>query len=287
MRIEPSPFYFFLAVFCILIFTAGCSTMQGYPERSENDESELASLQNYFKPETISACNNKSPEEDKCLCRDNIVYARVRAIDIHFNRFLQAATKENIQLNVGVDWVVLGLGGAGAVISNSNTQSILAAISGGLTGAKGSIDKNVYFEKTMPVLLSKMIALRKSVLVIIYQGLELDTSRYPLIRALNDIDDYYNAGTIPGAIIGITATAGATIEKAEKDIKEILVGKYFKSDEGSRIESFWKADKNNETNLTGWISKNIQPPLPSIPFFIYSHKYQQERKKIIDELKIQ
>ncbi|MEW6417520.1 MAG: hypothetical protein AB1480_05285 [Nitrospirota bacterium] len=275
-----------LLLFCLLLFAAGCSTMQGYPDRSDNYESELSALSEYFKPETISECIKKTSENEKRLCRDNIVHARIRAIDINFNSFQQAATKEHIQLNVGFDWAVLGLGGAGAVIDNSNTQAILAAISGGLTGAKGSIDKNVYFEKTMPVLLAKMIALRKSVLATIYKGLSLDTTEYPLIRALNDIDDYYNAGTIPGAVIGITATSGATIEKAEKEIKEVLVGKYVKTEEGPRIETFWKADKNNEARLNEWISKNIEPPFPSIPLFIYSDKYHQERKKAIDELKI-
>lgn len=103
----------FVAVCCLLLMSAGCTTTQGYPDRSENYEWELAALSDYFKPDSIAACNTQTIEKEKRNCRDNIIFARLRATDIHFNKFQQAVTKESIQLNVGIDWAVLGLGGQG------------------------------------------------------------------------------------------------------------------------------------------------------------------------------
>lgn len=96
----------------------------------------------------------------------------------------------------------------------------------------------------MPVLLTKMTALRKEVLVKIYMGLGQSTTDYPLMKALNEVDDYYNAGTIPGAIIGITATAGATIAKADEAISRARINEPWSPNARAQVISIGDAIEN-------------------------------------------
>ena len=68
-----------------------------------------------------------------------------------------------------------------------------------------------------------MVAQRKVVLVRIRKGLTHAIDAYPLTLALNDLDRYYQAGTIPGALSAIADTAGATATKAEAHLERLVV----------------------------------------------------------------
>ena len=264
------------------VFLNGCASVSGYPDRSYDLKAELAALDMYHRPDIVNTYNGKEGEAKKDY-RNEVVNARLRAIDLHFSIFEQELARENIVGNVGVDWAVLALGGATALAPLSATKSILGAVSGGITGAKGSVDKNIFYNKTMPVLLAKMEALRKEVLVKIREGLTKNTSDYPLTQALIDLDDYYKAGTIPAAVIGIAVTSGESIKKSGDEIKNILKGKYSVSKEGELLRKFWKPDGDNinpvnQEKLKDWLkSKGI---IASITFFIDSSELFWSAQKV-------
>src|SRR5262249_24753628 len=49
-------------------------------------------------------------------------------------------------------------------------------------------------------------------------GLQQPVEDYPLALGLNDLDAYYNAGTVLGALIGITEVVGAEAQRAEEKL---------------------------------------------------------------------
>ena len=127
-------------------------------------------------------------------------------------------------LIIGTDGAVLLLGGAGAVSTVSSTQAILAAASAVVTGTKASFDKNAFYDSTIVALISQMNATRKDVLARIYSGLELNHKKYSLMKALIDVEDYFQAGTILGAVNAVSESSGEQKAKAEKKIESILEG---------------------------------------------------------------
>src|SRR5689334_5460878 len=137
----------------------GCLSAQGYPDRSFDLQSELQMLATYHAPDILT---RYAAAPDKRAFRNEVVNARIRAIDLHFGQFAQSLSKENNWANLGLDWTVLALGGAGSIIADAGTKGTLAAFSGGLTGARNSIDKTLFFNKTMPAVLSQMEAGRRS-----------------------------------------------------------------------------------------------------------------------------
>lgn len=212
--------YMIMLTFPISI--CGCASFTGYPERSGNIEEELKQLEKYYNPEIIAKYDQMQDTNEKLALRNEIVNGRIRAIDIHFNNFQQRLYREGIGSNIATDWTVIGLGVAGSVTSSLSTTQNLSAISGGITGAKSSFDKNAFFDKTMPAILSQMVALRKNALVKIRTGLRTGVNQYPLNWALIDVEEYFIAGTMPGAVIGIVEEAGATTKEADIELKRLL-----------------------------------------------------------------
>jgi len=201
--------------FCLVpALLGGCSTLRAYPDRSGDVATELKALDEYHAATVLKTYSEK-PDAAKKAYRDEVVTGRIRAIDLHFGEFQQAVFREGVSTNLAADMILLGLGAATATTGGAALKAALGATSAGVAGAKASIDKNVYFEKTMPALLGQMLASRKTALVKIQEGLSKDVNLYPLNQALIDLEDYYNAGTIPGAIVAIVEQAGAAAKTAD------------------------------------------------------------------------
>lgn len=217
--------------------------------------------------------------------------ARIRAIDLHFNEFIKSIYAESKKLNIGSDSTVLLLGAAGAVSTVSSTQAIISAMSATVTGVKSSIDKNAYYDSTSAALVSQMQANRQQQLVSIYTGMELGIDRYPLMKALIDIEEYFQAGTVIGAVSKINQQAGEQKTKADEELSIILKSSYKKDQAGDLIRKFWKpdgtsVDSANEAIIKNWM-KNNQLDNVSITFFIRSTHLSSAREKAIKDIPIE
>ncbi|MGO9612917.1 MAG: hypothetical protein ACLPX5_07780 [Dissulfurispiraceae bacterium] len=208
---------------CLLLiasmFSCGCAAIKAYPDRSVSLKDQLLSLQWCFEAQKVS-----SPPvgETPVTWRNEVVNCRIQAIDLQFTSFEQDLAAESVGLNTGVDMSVVGLGAATSIVGGATSKAILGAISGGIVGAKGIMDKDIFYSKTMPALLSQMEAQRKTQLVKIRSGLQKPVDGYPLSEALIDVEEYYKAGSIPAAVQGIIEQSGAT-GKAATDQLKLLV----------------------------------------------------------------
>ena len=168
----------------------------------------------YFNDKFREKYDAAATDDVKIEARNEIINGRLAAFDIQFNRFQRQLHQEGAGVNLSTDAILLGLGAAGAVVSGGTSQ-LLSAAAGGVTGLRGAIDRDLFFERTMPVLFQEMNAQRKLIRVQILDGLSKGIADYPLGRGLADIEAYYFAGTIPGALIGIVESAGAKGAKAQ------------------------------------------------------------------------
>jgi hypothetical protein len=201
----------------------GCASIKAYPDRSVTVRHQLSALSWCFDEEKIKKDpSDKESPDWRTNWRDEVVNCRIRAIDLQFTSFEQSLSRENVSLNAVVDMAALGLGGATAIAAGSGTKAVLGAISGGLIGAKGIIDKDVFYSKTMPALLAQMEAQRKTQLVRIRTGLKSSADKYPLSEALIDVEEYYKAGSIPSAVQGIIEQSGATAQEQTAQLRKLL-----------------------------------------------------------------
>ena len=214
-----------LLAFSFLMLGGCLASLTAYPDLSYDAGAELKSMESYLSAEVITRYDAAEDVQrngmDKKQWRNAVVNARIRAMDVLFNEFQQDLYQEGVGFGISTDWIVLALSGAGALISSASTA--LSAASSGVVGAKAAFDRNAFLDKTLPTLLATMVAQRKDVLATIRASLALDIDEYPLTLALTDLDRYYQAGTLPGALTAVAENAGSVADAADDRLKSLLV----------------------------------------------------------------
>jgi len=209
------------SVLCLL--TSGCAGITGFPERTYTTADQLAALTKYAPASVLTpydAVDNAARGGlTKEGWRNEVLEARIQDMNLRFQDFERSLYKQGVGFGVGTDWVVLALTGAGALAGGA--ANALSGAAAGVTGARASFDKEVLYNKTLPVLLAQMVAQRQTVLVRIRQGETQDANAYPLTRGLADLEDYYIAGTIPGAIADLAANSGAQSKQAQEKLDSL------------------------------------------------------------------
>lgn len=155
-----------------------------------------------------------SAEEQKQI-RKEMMERRMAVIDAYFKEFQAGLVKENVRSEFGIELLGVGVGAAGSLVPETASQ-ILSAVSGGLAGAQAAYGKATLYEKTMSALVAQMRASRKEVAAQIFQRWNLDLDLYPMWMARMDLDAYYFAGSLPGAILSTAADAKLKEKKADE-----------------------------------------------------------------------
>jgi hypothetical protein len=189
-RIPWFPFDFFriAALLWACHLLSSCSSVQGYPNDPENSSAVLASLSGYFDPASVDAQYfNASSEDERRRVRDLIVLNRMRAYDIEFDNFERSLYGEANSVEAGGNLIVTALGAIGATSGGTVTKAALNAASGAVTGAQGIVSKELYYQRTIPALISQMEANRTNAKANILAGLKQPDSAYSLAQAYVDV----------------------------------------------------------------------------------------------------
>lgn len=245
-----------LLFLCVITF-GGCSTvMKGSPERPVSVTNDLKATDFAFDETEIEKYRNANGDAKKIL-RNEIIDARIRAYDIKFGQFEQNLYRFGIGTGIGTDWTSLIISGLVATTGGEATKSALGAANTALIGAKGSVDKQLFLEKSLPAISAQMIAQRTSVLVNIREGLSREVVDYSLFQGLSDLEQYRRAGTLMGALNGIVKTAGDETQANEEEISNIIKRKYVRDTASDSLLGFWKPNKvlnpQNEQKIKNWM----------------------------------
>lgn len=224
----------------LLVSLSACAGLRAFPEAPFESTGQLESTRFAFLPETYEKYYSATGVE-KINLRNEIINAQIRAYDIRFQEYEQNLFDLGIGLGVGTDWASLALSGLTATVGNASTKAALGAANSGLVGAKGALDKHLFMEKTLPVVMTEMANQRSAVLLQIRAGLnEEDVHKYSLDQALGDIQRYARAGSIVAALTGIAANSGSELESNNNKLNQLTTFSYLKDAAGDKLRSFWK-----------------------------------------------
>lgn len=303
----------------LLTLLTGCAGLNGQPAQPKPGKDEISQLnREYFSPRVIVKYNclggNKELSQHFCvegdtncqnyniqiakmtdckadtkkqrIYRNQVINGRLYVIDHYYRRFIKKVQGERGGTNIGADLLVLGLNTAGIISSTKQLKDIFSALSLGVTGAKLSFDKNVYFEQTMPALVNKMDALRNEQLVVIRNNMKLGTDEYGLTDAFLDIRNYVLAGTIVGAVIGISESASEQNKEAKEKLEKIASQSNQSRD---LLLEFWRPsgvfNLENAEEISKWQRDNKIEYVPTSAF-ILEKQYSELRQKAVTDLKL-
>lgn len=205
----------------LLISLSGCTTVMngGAPPPSFDIENDLRILEAKFGDAvTIENVYKDGATKEK---RNRMIAGRLVMINLRYLQFIKNLNAEKQFIDTASDITILSLNLAGTAFTPTNTKTILSAISAVISGSKLSIDKHYYYEKTMPALIASMNAQRKLVLVSILEGIGKSLELYSVEQAVTDLDSYYHAGTLIGAINAIQVIANEKEKESSEKIEEI------------------------------------------------------------------
>lgn len=214
-RAGRGPFIALLA-----LATSACATVGGSqalvraPEeyiREASTFGEQAALEHYA---TL-------PVERRAEYRDKVIAIHLSAIEARYWQFRTHLSREIKTTSLVSDGLVLGLTGIGAVANGAANE--LSAAAAAITGARASINRELYFERTLPALLSAMEANRLRVKTRILTAQQAGADQYSLARAFGDLTELALAGSLDGAIQEVTEEASADAAGAKRDYEAVAV----------------------------------------------------------------
>jgi len=148
----------------------------------------------------------------------------------------------------------LALTSSATVFAATETKTILSAVATGLTGTREAYDKEILIEKTITILQQQMRTRRKEVKVLILERLARDAGTYPLELALTDLESYYRAGTLTGALIDVSEATGVRLADAKEIERQVVVSRFSPvTDPGQRIRAH---ARRKPTEVTDYLARN-------------------------------
>ena len=152
--------------------------------------------------------------------RSALVYRLIFLSDYRFNRYEADLMLGKAKRDTFIDMSMFGLNTAAALITPGDATQILSAIAGGLSFSRNTIEKNFYMNHTQTVLIARMRVLRKEKLNDIAANLRQSPRVYPVELAIVDVLDYYNRGSMLGALQSISSeTSTQEIRAAGGEVK--------------------------------------------------------------------
>jgi uncharacterized membrane protein len=286
-----------IAALAMGVVVSGCAAIRGEPERPPYMELEAATFNADYGADAVRIYDKIRLEGGTTSAtrardfRNDVIDARLTLIDRNFLAYRSALFRNESAKNLFVDLTIIGLNTAGALQASTAIKNIMLLVSAAVTGARSAIDKDIFFEKTMVALVAKMDELRTAKELEIRRRMQEEITTYPLLKAIRDIEEYHEAGTIPAALFAVTRDAGAQTASNQVQIKELIVDTFVRDQSGELLRAFWRApdckqvNTKNAEDLRAWMRDNRVPTI-SIPAFIRGAQFKRQRDQAVAFFKL-
>ncbi|MBC3933436.1 hypothetical protein [Undibacterium curvum] len=207
-----------ITIVAFVLQLSACQSIRsgGAPDPSFNIDQDLEQLSKEFASATSISEYYKLDADKRQDARNRFVSGRLVQMDLQYLKFIRTLTADKQQLDAATDVVNMSLNLAGTLVGGLQAKSNLAVAAAGISGAKTTIDKDFYYEKSIQALVATMNAKRKEVLYKILLGLSASSQQYPFERAVTDLNEYYLAGTLNGALQFINTQAAESSAQSDK-----------------------------------------------------------------------
>ena len=209
-----------LLVFTLMFWNAGCTgnrPIWGGANRPPFLKTKsLASFNyteprqgNYYLTNYAQAADSEPVQES---VRNQILCDLMKIIDSNYHQFELNLKGDKAVQELGADIATLGLTAASTVVGGAELKTILSAIATGVVGVNSSIDKEIYQNNTVQALQLQMRAARSAVETRLINGMKQKIADYPLDYGLRDMIDYYYAGSLNDALIGLVQSSSSAAQ---------------------------------------------------------------------------
>jgi hypothetical protein len=206
--------FFVRLLLCVgaAVALAGCVIGKPGPDRpiTINDDVEMVS--GLARPDI--AAFSRSSLAQQASTRNEIVTARMYIADMQYHAYESQLTRDIETEGLAAALANIGLTTSATLIPVAQTKTLLSGIATGLSGAERAFNEKVLLSNTIQALQIQMRADRKEQAGVIYAKMFkangiTPISEYTLPMALSDVDNYYQAGTVNSALLGLQKTVAS------------------------------------------------------------------------------
>lgn len=185
------------------LLTGACASFEAMPRPVTE-----AMIRPEFRDEAVMAEMSRLTDmEAKRELRNRAINYRLGLADDQYAKFLVALGIDAKASNLGLDLGVTALSSVGSVVTKGANE--ISAGVAALTGARGAINRELYYEKTLPAIISSINANRLRAKTDILRHLRNDNVvQYPFEQAISDLKEYRLSAQLDLAITQITTESG-------------------------------------------------------------------------------
>ena len=209
-------------LFCLIvsIFASSCAV---YSPKAPLPATVLSTpyISDLSQPMVLANYDAMPEGPAKIARRNQIMWEIIWLTDDSYRTYESAFFSGAAYLNTAGDLISIGLDSVASVTGTAQVKAILAAVGAGLTGARASYQKNFYDQATRETIVQVMRQARLTKLAEIETGMASDAS-YTIEQGLLDATDYFDAGTVTGALITISegsATQSAAARTTMRNVR--------------------------------------------------------------------
>lgn len=250
----------------LAVSTSACTTFRGAP--APLIEPKQLESKPEFQVDTLIKTLVESGASQST--RDASIIKLLAVCDIRYADFRNELVSNRRHTQAAAGTLSLLTNVAASLTDSAGVKDNYIALSTLIQGGQTIYDRDYLLDRTLDALVAQMDANRKSQLVAIREGMRLDPQRYPAQVALADIINYYHAGTLNGALIGIQKSAS---EQQVRDTETLLA---ITDKTPAQIREYqdqtdWEnafVDKLSESQLSalhGYIASEARDKLDALP----------------------
>lgn len=281
-----------LLALSLIPILSGCATIRG----SQDPLPELRPTSEAVSQETALTAIEKASDDDrgglsKVAYRNKVIRLYSQRIEARYNSYVDQLYAGDRGTALGFDLLQLGLAGATA-LSPASAVDDLATVMVVTAGARASIDKRVFYDRTINALIASMDAERTLIKVEIARKRRLSESQYTLNDAFDDLNALNDAGKISRAFSRIARNAEADRSAAVARLSNISAAcdDINFNDAALRrdFRVFVKQSDANATAAASAMSIDIPAGQPVVPVLLdaFANKYcgNAAKQELLDQL---
>ena len=196
--------------FSLLALVSGCSVYRPAP---------ILPTQITSSPwdQVLSACDSA---QDKIACRNGVIVRSRLGIDAAYSSYEINLVTGGAVTATGADFLTIAVSAVSEVTGTAYLKSILASAVGAATGFRAAYQKDLFSGLERTVLIQVMRRLRLQERTVLDEALRAGPD-YTLADALDDLADYYDAGTALSAITSVLESNGQQAGAARDTLRAL------------------------------------------------------------------
>lgn len=230
-----------LALVVLAFVAGGCSTFRGAPkpllERKIVDSNDFVDAETELRTLATTVDMNQ---------RNAAMLKLMALADVRYMHFRNDIVSDRKNTRSAANGLLLMTDIAATLTKSVGVKDNYIALSALISGGENIYDKEYLLDRTIDALVAQMDANRKARQVEIYRRMDDPITRYPSQAAFADTLEYYYAGTLNGALMGVQQSAAEQERRSDAELRiltmpEIMV---LRSDT-ERIADFVETVKND------------------------------------------